>query len=67
MKKKLLVEIFGIFECPLNILNFVDSSKLYIKLLVNPKTGGSRKLSLPENDFKAYSAKLLMPKDPTRL
>ena len=27
----------------------------------NSKTGCSRKFSLPENDFKTYSAKLLMP------
>ena len=30
-------------------------------LLVNPKTGCSRKFSLTEIDFKTYFAKLLMP------
>ena len=30
-------------------------------LLVNPKTGDSRKLFLSENDFKTYSAELLIP------
>ena len=51
----------------MNILNFPDSSKLYRRLLVNPKTGGFRKLFWPENDFKTYSAKLLMPTDPTKM
>ena len=45
----------------INILNFLDFSKLCTRLLVNPKARGSRKLFLPENDFKTYSAKLLMP------
>ena len=58
-----MVEIFGIFECLLNKnltnqhLNFIDSSKLYRRLLVNPKTGGSRKLFVFENDFKTYFSK----------
>ena len=37
------------------------------EILVNPKTGCSRKFFLPENDFKSYSAKLLMPTDPTMM
>ena len=51
----------------INILNFLDSSKLYRRLLANPKTGCSRKFFLPENDFKGYSAKLFMPTDPTKM
>ena len=72
-RKKLLAEIFGISECLLtktqiiNILNFLDSSELYKRLLVNPKTESSMKLIMPEDDFKTYSAKLLMPRDPTKM
>ena len=47
--------------------NFLDSLKLYRRLLVNPKRGCSGKFFLPENDFKCYSGKLLMPKDPTKM
>ena len=36
------------------ILNFFYSLKLYGRLLVNSKTGGSRNLFLPENDFKTF-------------
>ena len=51
----------------INILNFLDSLKLYRRLLVNPKAGGSRKLVWSRNDFKTSSAKLLMPTDPTKM
>ena len=37
-------------------LNSIDSSGPYGRLLVNPKTGASRELFLPENDFKTSSA-----------
>ena len=37
-------------------LNSLDSSRTYGRLLENPKTGGSRELFLPENDFKTCSA-----------
>ena len=59
-----MVEIFGISEC---LLNFLDSSKLYRSLLVNPETDDFSILFLPENDFKSYSTKLLMPADPTKM
>ena len=49
------------------MLNFLDSSKLYRRLLVNPKTGCARKFSLPENDFKSYSANFLMPAGPIKM
>ena len=66
-------EIFDIFGCPSNqnptnqYFNSYDSSKLYRRLLVNPKTGGPRKLFWPENDLKTYSTKLLMPTEPTNI
>ena len=44
----------------IKILNFLGSFKLYGRLLVNLKTGDSRKTFLPENDFKICSTKLLM-------
>ena len=44
----------------IKILNFLGSFKLYGRLLVNLKTGDSRKIFLPENDFKICSTKLLM-------
>ena len=51
----------------INIVNFLDSSKLYRRLLAIPKTGCCRKFFLPEKDFKGYSAKLFMPTDPTKM
>ena len=45
-KKKLLTEIFGIFEHLLTenpiikIHNSLDSSRPYLRMLENPKTGG---------------------------
>ena len=42
-------------------MNFLCSFKLYGRLLVNLKTGDSRKIFLPENDFKICFTKLLMP------
>ena len=51
----------------MKILNFLDTFTLYKKLIVNPKAGGSRKWFLPENDFKTFSAKHLMPADPTQM
>ena len=36
--------------------NSHDSSRPYQRLLENPKTGGSRELFLPENNFKTCSA-----------
>ena len=53
--KNLLTEIFGVFEHLLP-QNSLDSSRPWERLLENPKTGGSRKLFLPENDFKSCSA-----------
>ena len=44
----------------IKILNFLGSFKLYGRLLVNLKTGDSRKTFLPENDFKICSTKLLI-------
>ena len=44
----------------IKILNFLGSFKLYGRLLVNLKTGDSRKTFLPENDFKICFTKLLM-------
>ena len=35
-------------------LNSLDSSRPYKRLLENPKTGGSRDLFLPENDFNTF-------------
>ena len=40
---------------------------IYRRLLVNPKTGGSRKSFIPANDFKILSAKRFMPTDPTKM
>ena len=37
------------------VLNCLDSSRRYGRLLENPKTGGFRELCLPENDFKTCS------------
>ena len=50
----------------MNILNFLDSSKLH-RLLVNSKTSCSMKLFLPEKDFKSYFAKFLMPTNPRKM
>ena len=50
----------------INILNFLDSSKLYRGLLVSLKTGYPRKFFLPKNDLKSYSVKHMMPTDPTK-
>ena len=50
----------GIFECLLpkaqqiNILNFLDSFKIYGKLLENPKTVCCKELFLPENDSQDF-------------
>ena len=53
-KKKMLTEIFGIFEHLLT-QNPTNSSRPYRRLLENPKRWGSRELFLPENDFKTCS------------
>ena len=60
--KKNLTKIFGVFECLLTynstllkIINYLDSSRTYGKLLENPNTRNSREFCLPENDFKAFS------------
>ena len=45
----------------IKIIHFFDSFELvYGRLLGNLKAGFSRKLFLPENDFKTCSAELLM-------
>ena len=44
----------------IQILIFLGSFKLYRTLLLNLKTEDSRKMFLPENDFKICSTKLLM-------
>ena len=44
----------------IQILNFLGSFKLYGTLLLNLKTEDSRKMFLPENDFKICSTKLLV-------
>ena len=60
-KKKLLAEMFCIFECLLtqNPPNQCSQLSLFSqtigRLLHNPKTGGSGKLFLPENYFKTCS------------
>ena len=72
-KKKLLGEIFGIYERLLTQNSSNQDLQLswffrpYGRLLENPKTGGSSELFMPENDFKTSSAKFLMPKDPTKM
>ena len=43
----------------IKIHNSLDSSKPYGRLLENQKTGGSRELLLPENDFQTSSAVIL--------
>ena len=43
-------------------LNSLDSSRLYGRLLENQKTGGSRELFLPENDFQTSSTKIFQKK-----
>ena len=54
-KKKLLAEIFHIFEYLLpkthliKDINSLDSSRPNGRVLENQKTGGSRELFLPEN------------------
>ena len=60
--KKNLTKIFGVFECLLTynstllkIINYLDSSRTYGKLLENPNTRNSRELCLPQNDFKTFS------------
>ena len=54
-KKKMLAEIFDIFECPkthlIKALNSLDSSRPYGRLSENQKTGDSRELFLTEIDF----------------
>ena len=59
--RKLLAEIFCIFECllPQNPSNqsSVDTSSPYRRLLENQKAKGCRKLFLPENDFQTSSKK----------
>ena len=42
----------------IQILIFLGSFKLYGTLLLNLKTEDSRKMFLPENDFKIFSTKL---------
>ena len=37
-------------------LNYLDSSRTYIRLLGDPKTGCLRELFVPENGFKTCSA-----------
>ena len=70
-KKKLLAEVFLIFEHLLTqsqlikIHNVLDSSRPYGRLLENKKSGGSRELFLPENDFQTSST-VNFPKKPTR-
>ena len=44
----------------IQILIFLGSFKLYGTLLLNLKTEDSRKMFLPENDFKICSTKLLV-------
>ena len=39
----------------LKIHNYFDFSRIYGRLLGNPKTWNSRELCLPENDLKTYS------------
>ena len=41
----------------LKALNSLDSSRTYGRLSENLKTGGSRELFLPENDFRTSSTK----------
>ena len=60
--KKNSTQIFiFIFECllpqnPSNLSSLlIDSSRSYKRLLKNKKTGGSRELFLPENDFQTSS------------
>ena len=60
--KKIVDWDFWHFRMPTNlqtqlikIHNSLDSSRPYGWLLENPKTYDSRKLFLPENDFKTYS------------
>ena len=43
-------------------LNFLHSFRPYGRLLQNKKTGGSRELFLPENDFQT-SSKKFFPKN----
>ena len=45
-------------------LNSFDSSRSYGRLLENQKTGGSRELFLPENDFQTSSTKIFPIKHP---
>ena len=46
-------------------LNSLDSSRPYGRLLENQKTGGSRELFLPENDFQTSSTNIF-PKQASR-
>ena len=61
-QKKFWWNYFCIFECLLTLecllmsTNSLDSSRSYERLLENQKTGGSRELFLPENDFQTSSA-----------
>ena len=60
-------ENFCIFECLLNQLikarNFLDSFRLYGRLLENPKIRASAELFLPENDFKTSKFYSKFPKN----
>ena len=54
MKKKMSAETFLHFYTkihPIKSLNSLDSPRPHERLLENQKPGGSRELSLPENDF----------------
>ena len=61
-KEKISAEIFGIFDCLLpqnpsnqsSLLSWLFKTKWKTKSQ-NPKTGGSRDIFLPENDFKSCS------------
>ena len=60
-QKKFWWNYFCIFECLLTLecllmsTNSLDSSRSYERLLENQKTGGSRELFLPENNFQTSS------------
>ena len=43
-------------------LNFLDSSRPYERLIENEKTGGSRELFLPEDDFLNSYTKIFFEK-----
>ena len=68
--KKILPEIFRFSECLLLQNPSNQSSQLSYSARLNgalsqyPKTGGFRKLFLPENDFKTCSSKHFSKKHP---